>query len=113
MPVRIKLEAFDFQKYGMVQGKVCFISPDAKVVEGQRVAKYVVKIELDGREVDAARRRATGSSSAWRARRKSSLTGKACCRCCSNEFASPSAWTGARESKPQEMAGASKNVCRR
>jgi adhesin transport system membrane fusion protein len=46
MPARIKLDAYDYQKYGTVSGKVCFISPDAKVVEGQRLATYLVKIEL-------------------------------------------------------------------
>ena len=47
MPARIKLDAYDYQRYGTLKGKVCFIAPDAKVVEGQRVAKYLVKIELE------------------------------------------------------------------
>jgi multidrug resistance efflux pump len=51
MPARIKLDAFDFQKYGTLEGTVCFISPDAKVIEGQRAANYLVKIALAGNEV--------------------------------------------------------------
>jgi multidrug resistance efflux pump len=51
LPARVKLDAFDYQKYGTLDGTVCFISPDSKVVEGQRVAKYLVKVELKGDEV--------------------------------------------------------------
>jgi HlyD family type I secretion membrane fusion protein len=47
MPVRIKLDPFDYQKYGTMRGKVCFLSPDSRVVD-QRGAVYTVKIELEG-----------------------------------------------------------------
>jgi multidrug resistance efflux pump len=51
LPARIKLDAYDYQKYGTLAGTVCFLSPDSKVVEGQRAANYLVKIELEGDEV--------------------------------------------------------------
>jgi HlyD family secretion protein len=51
MPARIKLDAFDYQKYGVLEGTVCFISPDSGVAEGQRAPAYLVRIELAGEEV--------------------------------------------------------------
>jgi HlyD family type I secretion membrane fusion protein len=51
MPVRVKLDAFDYQKYGTAAGTVVFIAPDSSVPEGQRAATYLVRIELDGDEV--------------------------------------------------------------
>jgi multidrug resistance efflux pump len=51
MPARVKLDAFDYQKYGTVTGKVTYIAPDSTVPEGQRLAVYLVKIELEGEEV--------------------------------------------------------------
>jgi HlyD family type I secretion membrane fusion protein len=50
MPVRVKLDPFDYQRYGTLEGTVCFISPDSKTVE-QKGAFYTVKIELHGEEV--------------------------------------------------------------
>ena len=50
MPVRVKLDPFDYQRYGTLGGTVCFLSQDSKVVE-QRGAFYTVKAELDGDEV--------------------------------------------------------------
>jgi multidrug resistance efflux pump len=50
MPVHIKLDPFDYQRYGTLEGTVCFISPDSKVVE-PRGAFYTVKVELRGEEV--------------------------------------------------------------
>src|SRR5262249_13200639 len=51
MPARIKLDAFDYQRYGVLEGTVCFISPDSGVAEGQRAPAYLVRIELAGEEV--------------------------------------------------------------
>jgi HlyD family secretion protein len=51
MAVRIKLDAYDFQKYGTVAGRVRFISPDSGVVEGQRSAFYTVRIEVEDAEL--------------------------------------------------------------
>ena len=51
MPARIKLDAYDYQRYGSVAGTVVFLSPDSGVGEGQRTATYLVKIELAGNEL--------------------------------------------------------------
>src|SRR5262249_46173035 len=51
MPARIKLDAYDYQRYGTLDGTVCFLSPDSSVGEGQRTATYLVKIELHKDEV--------------------------------------------------------------
>jgi len=48
MPVKIKLEAFDFQKYGTLDGTVDFISPDSVVVEGRPGAAYLVRVAVAG-----------------------------------------------------------------
>jgi multidrug efflux pump subunit AcrA (membrane-fusion protein) len=50
MPVRVKLDPFDYQRYGTLEGRVCFLSEDSKVVE-QRGNIYMVKAELDADEV--------------------------------------------------------------
>ena len=46
MPVRIKLDAYDYQKYGALDGTVCFIPPDSEVSEGQKTTTYTVRIML-------------------------------------------------------------------
>jgi multidrug resistance efflux pump len=47
MPVRVKLDAYDYQKYGTIQGTVCFVSPDSTVPEKEKApVHYVVRIEL-------------------------------------------------------------------
>jgi multidrug resistance efflux pump len=51
MPARVRLNAFDYQRYGTLEGTVCFISPDSKVEQGQKTATYLVRIELKGDEV--------------------------------------------------------------
>jgi multidrug efflux pump subunit AcrA (membrane-fusion protein) len=51
MPARIKLDAYDYQRYGTVTGTVAFISPDSGVQQGQRSAIYVVKIDLVAEEL--------------------------------------------------------------
>ena len=51
MPARIKLDAFDFQTYGSLEGNVCFISPDSGVSDGRKGAVYTVKIALSRNEV--------------------------------------------------------------
>src|SRR5262249_14900381 len=49
LPARVKLDAFDYQKYGTMNGKVISISPDAEDKDGRIV--YLVKVELEGEEV--------------------------------------------------------------
>jgi hemolysin D len=51
LPARIKLDAYDYQRYGTVAGTVVFISPDSGMPAGQGTATYLVKIELARDEV--------------------------------------------------------------
>ena len=62
LPVTLKLDAYDFQKYGTLTGTVCYISPDSVAPSGQpagdaagargpRSAVFAVKIDLDADEV--------------------------------------------------------------
>jgi hemolysin D len=51
MPARVRLDAYDYQRYGTLTGTVCYVAPDSTVAEGQRSACYTVRIELDSEEV--------------------------------------------------------------
>jgi multidrug resistance efflux pump len=51
MPAHIKLDAYDYQRYGTVAGTVVFVAPDSGVPAGQHIATYLVKIQLAGEEV--------------------------------------------------------------
>jgi HlyD family type I secretion membrane fusion protein len=51
MPARIKLDAYDHQRYGWVPGTVCYLSPDSGQAEGQPKAVYVVRIAVEADEV--------------------------------------------------------------
>lgn len=51
MPARIKLDAYDYQRYGTLAGKVVFLSADSVVPEGKQAAHYIVRIDLEGEEV--------------------------------------------------------------
>jgi adhesin transport system membrane fusion protein len=51
MPAQVRLDAFDSQRYGLLEGKVVFIAPDSGIRDGESAATYVVRIELDGDEV--------------------------------------------------------------
>jgi adhesin transport system membrane fusion protein len=51
MPARVRLDAYDYQRYGTLTGTVCHVAADSTVVEGQRSAFYVVRVELDGEDV--------------------------------------------------------------
>jgi HlyD family secretion protein len=55
MPAKIKFDAFDFQKYGTLDGVLSFIAPDSQVSKGDTSASgpisYVVRIELHGDHV--------------------------------------------------------------
>ena len=54
MTARVKLDAYDYQKYGTVDGTVIFVSPDTQVLDQpgkQPAAFYMVKIELSSAEV--------------------------------------------------------------
>ena len=49
MPVKIKFDAYPFQDYGVVKGKVTDISPTSKVTETDKgkVATYDLEIQLN------------------------------------------------------------------
>jgi hypothetical protein len=66
--VRIKLDAFDYQRYGVMTGTVCFIAPDSRSTDEATSARYLVRIELDGDEVGRG---------AWRGRVKLGMAGQA------------------------------------
>jgi multidrug resistance efflux pump len=51
LPARIKLDAYDYQKYGTLDGAVCFVSPDSGVREGRPSALYTVRVALSRDEV--------------------------------------------------------------
>jgi multidrug efflux pump subunit AcrA (membrane-fusion protein) len=51
MPARVKLDAFDYQKYGTLSGETSYIAPDAVVPAGQHTAVYTVKLDLAGDDV--------------------------------------------------------------
>jgi HlyD family secretion protein len=50
MPVRIKIDAYDYQQYGTVTGRIFFVSPDSSLTENAAQGTrpmYIVKIRLD------------------------------------------------------------------
>lgn len=65
MPVRIKFDAYDYQKYGVIEGTITYLSPDSKLAgadeRGREAgdqplarrspAAFVVRIELKGDDV--------------------------------------------------------------
>ena len=61
LPVRIRLDAYDYQKYGTLQGTVLFISPDSKPIEPGKpsdrshatnsTAAFTVRVQLLAEEV--------------------------------------------------------------
>jgi multidrug resistance efflux pump len=51
LPARIKLDAYDYQRYGTLDGAVCFVSPDSGVREGRPSALYMVRVAFSRDEV--------------------------------------------------------------
>jgi HlyD family secretion protein len=51
LPARIKLDAYDYQKYGTLDGAVCFVSPDSGVPGGRQSAMYTVRVAVSRDEV--------------------------------------------------------------
>lgn len=60
MPVKIRFDAYDYQRYGSLQGKVSYISPDSRTVEPSRSSvagpttntiAFVVRVEMQSGEV--------------------------------------------------------------
>lgn len=62
MPVRVKLDAFDYQKYGTAAGRVVYVSPDSHVPKnatGNERPRYTVKVALETNQVGRGEYRAT------------------------------------------------------
>jgi multidrug resistance efflux pump len=51
MPVRIRLDAYDYQRYGTVEGIVQYIGADSTVDQENGAAYYIVKVEVNATEV--------------------------------------------------------------
>ena len=51
MTAQIKLDAYDYQRYGTLAGTVESISPDAIIPEGHQSPVYLVRIKIVGDEV--------------------------------------------------------------
>ena len=51
MPARIKLDAYDYQRYGTVAGTTVSISPDSSAPVGEGAVTYTVKIVLQSDEL--------------------------------------------------------------
>jgi len=51
LPARVKMDAFDYQKYGTLDGRVFEISPDSTMDEKSQSLFYVVKINLQSTEI--------------------------------------------------------------
>jgi len=55
MPVKLKFDAYPFQDYGVVEGRVRWVSPDSKITETQQgnVQNYELEVVLDRPYVQA------------------------------------------------------------
>lgn len=51
MPARVRLDAYDHQRYGTLTGTVSYVAEDSTTIEGQQGVFYVVRIDVDGDEV--------------------------------------------------------------
>jgi hemolysin D len=67
MPARIRLDAYDFQRYGTLDGTVSFISPDSGPAGGQAGALYTLRIATSRDEIGRG---------AYRGRVKLGMTGR-------------------------------------
>ena len=67
MPARIRLDAYDFQRYGTLDGTVTFVSPDSGLAEGQSGAVYTVRVATSRDEIGRG---------AYRGRVKLGMTGR-------------------------------------
>jgi HlyD family secretion protein len=68
MRVRLKLDAYDYQRYGTLEGIVEFIAPDSGGTEGGAPPTYIVRVAPDSDEV---------SRGEFRGRLKLGMTGQA------------------------------------
>ncbi|MGF2037094.1 MAG: HlyD family efflux transporter periplasmic adaptor subunit [Nostoc sp. CmiVER01] len=59
MPVKVKFDAYPFQEYGIVPGKVTWISPDSKITQTPQgnIENYELEITLDQQYVENGNKR--------------------------------------------------------
>ncbi|MCC5657100.1 HlyD family secretion protein [Nostoc sp. XA010] len=59
MPVKVKFDAYPFQEYGIVAGKVTWISPDSKITQTPQgnIENYELEITLDQQYVENGNKR--------------------------------------------------------
>ncbi|MDH6058503.1 HlyD family efflux transporter periplasmic adaptor subunit [Umezakia ovalisporum] len=59
MPVKIKFDAYSFQEYGIVQGKVARISPDSKITQTPQgnIETYELEITLEQKYIQSGTKR--------------------------------------------------------
>jgi multidrug resistance efflux pump len=68
MPVRLQLDAYDHQRYGTLDGAVCFLAPDSALTAEPRRTEYTVRIRLHSTELRRG---------AWRGQVKLGMAGQA------------------------------------
>jgi len=51
LPARIRIDAFDWQRYGTITGTIRQISPDAEAISNGGGLVYTVRIELDREDI--------------------------------------------------------------
>jgi HlyD family secretion protein len=59
MPVKIKFDAYPFQDYGIIEGRVTWISPDSKITETPQgsIQTFELDIALDQSYIQARNKR--------------------------------------------------------
>lgn len=68
LPARIRLDAFDPQRYGTLTGTVSFIAPDSRTGTDSRAVQYLVRVDLEGEELGRG---------VWHGRAKLGMAGQA------------------------------------
>jgi HlyD family secretion protein len=47
LPVKIKFDAYPFQDYGIVEGRVIYVSPDSKTVQSPQGSREVFELDIE------------------------------------------------------------------
>jgi hemolysin D len=47
LPVKVKLDAYPFQDYGVIPGRLTWIAPDSKVVQAGQTQREVFELEIE------------------------------------------------------------------
>jgi HlyD family secretion protein len=61
MPVKLKFDAYPFQDYGVVEGRLSWVSPDSKIIETDKgkIETFELEITLDKPYIQTANKRIT------------------------------------------------------